>query len=329
MATARCAIWRGGYSADRVCLATAEPPPGMGVVHGHRTTPLTFTKDAQRRFKPSKEYVRLTRIEWRKTLREYARPFFDTQMMEGDVPPTADYASWFDEWYHGLAHLLDLLAPFEDAGPAELGLDDAAASPPSTRRRRRASAASITPNLLVEGGEAILDPATALREGIEKGLPAVEALAREVLAMQSGEEDTQREAYELSKEAYEKAIELAVKAGFELPAAKAKAEAEAGVEEGWTTACPNGRRRRWPRRRRRARRRTRPTARRRRRRRRSPTASAPSATTRSAPCAPAASAATARRARRRRRSRRASRATGTRTSRSSPTSGECEGGVGR
>ena len=239
MATARCAIWRGGYSADRVCLATAEPPPGMGVVHGHRTTPLTFTKDAQRRFKPSKEYVRLTRIEWRKTLREYARPFFDTQMMEGDVPPTADYASWFDEWYRGLAHLLDLLAPFEDAGPAELGLDDAG----RVTSVDRATAPSfpqppITPNLLVEGGEAILDPATALREGIEKGLPAVEALAREVLAMQSGEEDTQREAYELSKEAYEKAIELAVKAGFELPAAKAKAEAEAGVEEGWDDGVP-------------------------------------------------------------------------------------------
>ena len=98
------------------------------------------------------------------------------------------------------------MAPFEDAGPAELGLDDAG----RVTTVDKATAPSfpqppITPNLLVEGGEAILDPATALREGIEKGLPAVEALAREVLAMQSGEEDTQREAYELSKEAYEKA----------------------------------------------------------------------------------------------------------------------------
>ena len=88
----------------------------------------------------------------------------------------------------------------------------------------------------MEGGEAILDPATALREGIEKGLPAVEALAREVLAMQSGEEDTQREAYELSRRRT-KAIELAVKAGFGCRG-EPKAEAEAGVEEGWDDGVP-------------------------------------------------------------------------------------------
>jgi hypothetical protein len=94
-----CELRRGGYSSDNVCLQPARMLPSIAAP---RRSPFawltTMTElDLQDRF--TEEHARRMRVEWRATLLEYARPFFEAAMgsqlnqSAPRIPPAAPAAA--------------------------------------------------------------------------------------------------------------------------------------------------------------------------------------------------------------------------------------------
>lgn len=71
------------------------------------------------------EFARLKRLEYRRLVREYARPFYTSRVLAGLVPPSLGEAEWFKQWFEGIEHMVPLLSKGLDGQtPPTLGLDE-------------------------------------------------------------------------------------------------------------------------------------------------------------------------------------------------------------